>query len=130
MNSLCNQCEDSLALYHLLITLFYLVSKAAGGYQTVPGIYTPDQIESWKRIVSAVHAKGCFMVMQMWNLGRAATPEQIRGEGEDFISSSNVPMQEDGDAPRPLTEAELKEHVAAYATASKNFIEVCGGDGG
>lgn len=67
--------------------------------------------------------------MQLWNLGRAATPSQIRGEGDEFISSSNTPIVAGGEAPKAMTEAEIAQHVSDYATASQNFVTLCGGDG-
>ncbi len=37
-----------------------------------PGIYTAEQIEAWKPITEAVHAKGGVMLLQLWHMGRAS----------------------------------------------------------
>lgn len=38
----------------------------------VPGIYTEEQVEAWKRVVDAVHAKGSIIFCQLWHVGRAS----------------------------------------------------------
>ena len=54
----------------LLITEGTIVAKEAGGMQHVPGIYNDAQIEGWKPIVDAVHAKGGKIFTQLWATGR------------------------------------------------------------
>ena len=38
----------------------------------VPGIWTKEQVEAWKPIVDAVHAKGGIFFCQIWHEGRVA----------------------------------------------------------
>jgi len=45
----------------LLITEATIVGHPYGGYPNVPGIYTQDQIDAWKKITSEVHKKGSFI---------------------------------------------------------------------
>lgn len=40
----------------------------------VPGIYSEEQVEAWKPIVDAVHAKGAIIFCQLWHVGRASHP--------------------------------------------------------
>ncbi len=60
-----------------------------------------------EQIADAVHAKGSYIYMQIWALGRAATPAQLREENPDFpyVSASDLPLSDrtDGEKPRPLT---------------------------
>lgn len=35
----------------------------------VPGIWSPEQVTGWKKITSAVHAKGGRIFLQLWALG-------------------------------------------------------------
>ena len=37
-----------------------------------PGIYTDQQVEAWKKVVDAVHAKGAIIFCQLWHAGRAS----------------------------------------------------------
>jgi N-ethylmaleimide reductase len=41
------------------------------------GIYSDEQVEGWKKVVDAVHAKGGKIYMQIWHSGRAAHSDHI-----------------------------------------------------
>ena len=41
-------------------------------YPNVPGIWKNEQVEAWKPIVDAVHAKGGIFVSQIWHTGRVS----------------------------------------------------------
>ncbi|ORY63802.1 hypothetical protein BCR35DRAFT_308758 [Leucosporidium creatinivorum] len=113
----------------LLITEATFIAPQATGYTHAPGIWSDDQVASWKKIVDEVHAKGSFIYLQLWALGRAADPQQLKGDGDfDVVSASDIPF-EGGATPRPLTEAEIQEYIGWYATAAKRFVEEAGGDG-
>ena len=43
------------------------ISRQACGYRGVPGIFTPSQIQGWKKVTDAVHAKGGFIYCQLWH---------------------------------------------------------------
>lgn len=95
----------------------------------VPGIFTTSQIAGWKKVTDAVHAKGGYVFLQLWHVGRATTPGMLGGA--PTVSSSNIPITgkaidgtEYADAPpKPLTPEEIKELVAEYAAAAKRSIE-------
>ncbi|MBU5900658.1 alkene reductase, partial [Vibrio cholerae O1] len=46
------------------------ISAQAQGYQDTPGIYTPAQIDGWRKVTDAVHAKGGHIFVQLWHVGR------------------------------------------------------------
>jgi len=80
------------------------------------------------------------MYLQLWALGRTASPEQLKREDPSFeyVSAGSVPLHaninnpEDPSPPpnpRPLTKAEIAEYVQLYATAARNAIERAGFDG-
>lgn len=77
---------------------------------------------------SAVHAKGSFLYLQLWALGRAADADVLKKDSYDVVSASDLPF-EGGATPRPLTEAEIGQYVADYASTAKAFVEQAGGDG-
>src|SRR5882757_7122287 len=54
----------------LLITEASQVSQQGQGYQDTPGIYSKEQIASWKKITDAVHARGGRISIQLWHVGR------------------------------------------------------------
>lgn len=53
----------------LLVSEGTFIAHEAGGMSRVPGIYSPEQIASWKAITDAVHAKGGYIFCQLWALG-------------------------------------------------------------
>jgi NADPH2 dehydrogenase len=114
----------------LLITEATVINKPAGGYPNVPQIFSDEQIAAWKEIADAVHAKGSFLWLQLWALGRVADQEFKRSTGSgDLISSSDVPVAEGAPAPRPMTEQEIQEYIQAYAAAAANAVKKAGLDG-
>src|SRR5258706_13930799 len=40
------------------------------GYLGAPGIYNDEQVEGWRKVVEAVHAKGGVIFLQLWHVGR------------------------------------------------------------
>ncbi|PSN67383.1 FMN-linked oxidoreductase [Corynespora cassiicola Philippines] len=106
----------------LLVTEATFISPQAGGYPNVPGIYNQAQIDAWKKVTDAVHKKGSYIYLQLWHLGRTASPEAAAKEGITIKSSSAVPMTEDGHKPEALTVDEIKQVVQDYAQAAKNSI--------
>ncbi|KAH7904663.1 hypothetical protein BJ138DRAFT_1130863 [Hygrophoropsis aurantiaca] len=114
----------------LLITEATFISQKAGGFDHVPGIYTEEQIEAWKSIVSAVHAKGSFIFMQLWALGRAADVSVLKRENNSpHVSSSSIPLTGHTNTPRSLTIPEIEEYVQDYVLAAKNAVNLAGFDG-
>lgn len=106
----------------LLITEATFMSHASGGYDNVPGIYSPAQIEGWRKITDAVHARGSYIYCQLWDLGRAADPKVAAKEGFSVKSSSATPMQEGAPVPEALTVEEIKQRVRDYAQAARNAV--------
>ncbi|KAG0697557.1 hypothetical protein DFH29DRAFT_878615 [Suillus ampliporus] len=108
----------------LLVTEATYISQAAGGMNFVPGIYTQEQVEGWKKVTDAVHEKGSFIFCQLWALGRAAFPENLAKENNSpFVSASPIPLSSrPTQVPHALTESEIKAYITSYATAARNAI--------
>lgn len=107
----------------LLISEATLISHQAGGYANVPGIYTQEQIDSWKKVTEAVHQKGSFIYLQLWALGRVADPAQAEKEGITIKTSSAVSLGEGYATPKEMTVEEIKQTISDYAKAAQNAIE-------
>ena len=56
----------------LLIAEASPVTATGFGNPGVPGIYSEQQVAGWKKVVDAVHAKGAFIVLQLWHVGRVS----------------------------------------------------------
>ncbi|KAH9942513.1 NADH:flavin oxidoreductase/NADH oxidase [Epithele typhae] len=116
----------------LLITEAIMISPQASGLPHGPGLWNEEQIAGWKKIVDAVHAKGCFLVCQLWALGRAARPALFHKEFPDYpyVSASDIPLEaRPNDVPKPLTKEEIKEYLGWFHQAAKTAVDVCGFDG-
>src|SRR5262245_16590921 len=59
----------------LIVTEATNVSPMAKGYVRTPGIYTTEQIESWRTVSQAVHARAGKIFMQLFHTGRIALPD-------------------------------------------------------
>lgn len=49
----------------LLITEGCFIAPQASGMMNAPGIWSDEQVQGWKKIVDAVHAKGSFIYLQV-----------------------------------------------------------------
>ncbi|PYH75700.1 FMN-linked oxidoreductase [Aspergillus uvarum CBS 121591] len=125
----------------LIITEGTMVSAAAcGGFSNAPGIWRADQIAAWKEITDAVHARGSFIYVQLFGMGRAADSTVAASEGIDIVAPSAIPIPADENpaapTPRAMTRAEIRQTVVDFATAARNAraagfdgVEVHGANG-
>ncbi len=114
----------------LIITEATNVSPMAKGYIRTPGIYTDAQIESWRSVTEAVHARGGKIFMQIFHTGRIALPDflpakaqpvapsAVRANGQNY---TNEGMKEFV-TPREITREEIAQTVIDFATAAGNAI--------
>ena len=58
----------------LLITEGTSPCPNGSGYARIPGIHSEEQIDAWKIVTEAVHAKGGRIFMQLMHTGRASHP--------------------------------------------------------
>ncbi|KAJ7949725.1 12-oxophytodienoate reductase [Quillaja saponaria] len=75
----------------LLISEATGVSDTAQGYTDTPGIWTKEQVEAWKPIVDAVHAKGGVFFCQIWHVGRVSNTG-YQPNRQAPISSTDKPV--------------------------------------
>jgi len=113
----------------LAITEATFIAARAGGYDNIPGIWNDEQIASWKKITDAAHENKSYIYLQLWCLGRVATPAILEKEGGyPLVAPSAIPLKEH-ETPRALTVEEIKEYVQLYATAAENAVLKAGFDG-
>ncbi|KAI8993862.1 NADH:flavin oxidoreductase/NADH oxidase [Trametes punicea] len=116
----------------LLIAEATVIAAPAGGVPNVPGIWNDAQIAAWKKITDAVHAKGSYIYLQLWALGRAARPAALKKENPEFpyVSASPIALRTSpNDVPRELRKDEIKEYVQWFGTAASNAVHKAGFDG-
>jgi N-ethylmaleimide reductase len=115
----------------LIMTEANATSPEARAYHTGPGLYSDDQVAAWRRIVDAVHAKGCVFFAQLTHAGRA-THESVAGKQpatasvnpQYWADKSVVVSAPEGfilPAPhRALDVEEIKSVVAQFRVAAEN----------
>lgn len=115
----------------LIVTEATQISPLGQGYLDTPGIYSREQVESWKAVTRAVHERGGKIVVQLWHVGRISHVSLLP-EGEVPVAPSAITAKsktftrngfEDVSAPRALALAELPGIVEQYRVAARNAIE-------
>ncbi|EPQ51238.1 FMN-linked oxidoreductase [Gloeophyllum trabeum ATCC 11539] len=109
----------------LLISESTEIAAKAGGSANTPGIWSDEQVEGWKRVTDAVHARGSYIVCQLRAQGRAADPAVLAADapGAPYVSSSPTPLSSRPSPPRALTIPEIDEYFSLYATAARNALK-------
>ena len=114
----------------LLISEATQISQQGQGYQDTPGIYSPAQIDGWRAVTDAVHAKGGRIFAQLWHVGRIShvdlqpdggapvAPSALRAESKTFVNNSFVDVSE----PRALELEELPGIISDFRQAAANAI--------
>ena len=115
----------------LIVTEATQVSAQGIGYIGTPGIYTPAQVEGWKRITDAVHAHGGRIFLQLWHVGRMSHPDlqpggalpvapsAVRPEAFAFTRRGPQPCV----TPRALGRSEIPGVVAQFAEGAARAME-------
>lgn len=120
----------------LIITEATQISPQGKGYSFTPGIYSAEQIAGWKKITTAVHAKGGKIYNQLWHVGRMShesfhngklpvAPSAISFEGQVWIYNEQMQQGAKVNCPTPiaLTRYEIKSIINDYRQAALNAIE-------
>lgn len=114
----------------LIITEATNISPMAKGYVRTPGIYTDAQIESWRPITDAVHARGGKIFLQVFHTGRIALPDflpeqtqplapsAVRAKGQNYTDEGMKEFV----TPREITREEIAQTVRDFANAARNAI--------
>ena len=117
----------------LLIAEASPVMATGFGNPGVPGIWSGAQVEGWRKVVDAVHAKGGIIFLQLWHVGRVSHSSFQAGGALPVapsavaISSEFKAMTADGkvaayETPRPLETDEIPGIVAAFRQAAQNAM--------
>jgi len=106
------------------------ISSAARGWYGAPGLFTEPQVEGWKSIVAAVHAKGGKILSQLWHTGRSSHISMRGGNTPGTASLNPTYWQDKANVvstptgwfqPSPhrvLTITEIREIVGEYREAA------------
>ena len=102
------------------------------GYARIPGIYTDQQIEGWKKITQAVHNEGGKIFLQIMHTGRVSHKLNME-ENAEIIAPSAIALdgemytdQEGPQAypvPREMTLDDIKQAQEEFVQAANNAIK-------
>ena len=107
------------------------ISPQGQGYMATPGIYSPAQVECWRKITDAVHEAGGKIVAQLWHVGRVSStelqpggavpvaPSAIQAKTKTYLAGGFAEVS----APRALALDEIEGIVEDYAAATRNARE-------
>jgi len=94
----------------LIITEGTAISETAKGVLHIPGLFTKEQVEGWKKVTQAVHANGTKIYTQLWHVGRV----------------SHTSIQPDGQLPvGPSDIQAVHSHAWGYDAEGKENFVVC-----
>ena len=114
----------------LIITEGTFPNAESRAYPGQPGIVTDEQVEGWRRVAEAVHARGGRIVMQVMHGGRVSHPA-VTGT-DRIVAPSAIAIQgmvRTGGAeklpypvPHALTTAEARATLADIVAASERAV--------
>lgn len=106
------------------------VSIRGNGYAGAPGIYSDRQIDRWRRVTDAVHAKGGRIFLQLWHVGRQShtdlqpnghapvAPSAIRADGHAYTKNGEVPFS----MPRALALHEIPAIIEEFRAGAERSL--------
>ncbi len=101
------------------------------GYPRIPGLFSPAQIEGWRRITDAVHDGGAKIFVQLMHCGRIAhplnlpagarhlAPSAVAAGGEIYTDAGGLKPHP---VPQAMTAEDIKSTIAEYAQAAKSAV--------
>jgi len=111
----------------LIITGGIYISEQAVGAVNVPGIYTEEQVESWRQITEAVHSAGGRIFAQLSHSGSVSHPSLLNEQtpvAPSLLNPRQKVLTEKGFVdtvePRVLTMAEIQSVITDYKAAAAN----------
>ncbi|MFS8086959.1 MAG: alkene reductase [Acidobacteriota bacterium] len=114
----------------LIITEASNISPMAKGYVRTPGIFTEEQIESWRPVTDSVHTGGGKIFLQLFHTGRIALPDflpnhaqpvapsAVRAKGQNYTDEGMKEFV----TPREITKEEIAQTIRDFAIAATNAI--------
>src|SRR5665213_456386 len=106
------------------------ISPQGRGYAFTPGLFDDAQVEGWRTVTKAVHARSGRIFPQLWHVGRMShpslqpggalpvAPSAIRPEATVFTSAGFEPCV----TPRALEASEIPTIIEQYRKAAHNAM--------
>ena len=101
------------------------------GYPRIPGIFSEEQVEGWRKVAAAVHEGGAKIFVQLMHCGRIGHPlnlpagarvlgpSAIAAAGEIYTDAEGMKPHP---TPEPMTEADIQAGIAEFGKAAHNAV--------
>jgi len=131
-NDLMTEYYSQRAGAGLIVTEGTSPSPNGLGYARIPGIYSKEQVDGWRKVTDAVHKKGGKIFVQLMHTGRIShfdnmpegakvfAPSAVKAGGKMWTDTQEL---QDHTEPNALTKEELETTKNEYVTAAKNAIK-------
>lgn len=120
----------------LIIAEATMAMEGCSSFYAEPGIYSQEQIDGWKTVTDAVHAKGGQIFLQIWHGGRTCHP--ALNNGKQPVSASAIAIEGEEvhtpegkltyTVPHALELDEIPQIIAGFKQAATN-AKLAGFDG-
>ncbi len=136
--ALGNIPNDLIAAYYaqragagLIITEGTSPSPNGLGYARIPGIFSEQQVEGWRKTTDAVHKAGGKIFIQLMHTGRIShllnmpagaeilAPSAVKPAGQMWTDAKQM---QDFEVPKAMSSEDILQAKAEYVTAAKNAI--------
>lgn len=116
----------------LIITEGTAPSPNGLGYSRIPGCFSLEQVEGWKKVTSTVHKKGGKIFIQLMHAGRIGhslnlpegaqiiAPSAVKAKGQMWTDSMQM---QDFPIPKAMDDHDLELTLAEYVVAAQHAIE-------
>lgn len=116
----------------LIITEGTAPSPNGLGYSRIPGCFSKQQVEGWKKVTSAVHKQGGRIFIQLMHTGRIShtlnlpegaqiiAPSAVKANGQMWTDSEQL---QDFPIPKEMNDEDLLLTWTEYVAAAKNAID-------
>lgn len=130
--------QDPMAEYYsqratagLIVSEGIAPSANGKGYARIPGLWSNAQVQAWKPVVNAVHAKGGKIFAQLMHTGRVSHPANMAADAKIVAPSAlalagqmytDAQGMQDHPVPQAMLEADIAQAKAEFVQAAKNAI--------
>jgi len=116
----------------LIITEGTSPSPNGLGYARIPGCFSKEQMEGWRKITSNVHKKGAKIFLQLMHTGRIShilnmpegaqiiAPSAVKASGQMWTDAQQL---QDFPIPKPMNDDDIVLTLTEFAASAQNAIE-------
>ncbi|MFI6028202.1 alkene reductase [Amycolatopsis magusensis] len=115
----------------LIVTEGTQPSVAGQGYPDTPGLHSPAQVQAWRKVTEAVHARGGVIFAQLMHTGRIGHPSLLPGDlrpvAPSAVAAAGRVYTGDGVhefvTPTPMTAEDIARTIEDFAAAARNAVD-------